>query len=84
LQVYDSLLNIVSSKLPELASLGKDVIYSEWTMKFLVLCLMACLLNQGCSWVGETAGKAQAKIERKVDAMQQGYEDGYKNEKRPK
>ena len=50
-------------------------------MKFLMICLTICVLSQGCSWVGETAGKAQAKLERKVGAMQQGYEDGYKNEK---
>jgi hypothetical protein len=41
-----------------------------------------CLaLPAGCSWVGQTAGKAQAKIERKADDLEQGYQKGYEEEK---
>ena len=35
----------------------------------------------GCSWMGRTAGKAQAKVERKADAVEQGYHQGYNEEK---
>ncbi len=44
--------------------------------------ILVCFLGvSGCHWVGSTAGKAQAKIERKIDAVQGGYEDGYSKEK---
>lgn len=34
-----------------------------------------------CSWVGETAGKAHAKIERKTQSVESGYQRGYDEEK---
>ncbi len=37
--------------------------------------------GSGCSWMGRTAGKAQAKVERKTDAVEQGYHQGYSEEK---
>ena len=50
-------------------------------MRILAVVLVAALFfSFGCSWVGRTAGKASAKIERKVDDVQQGYKDGYKEE----
>lgn len=50
-------------------------------MKILAAALIATFFfSLGCSWVGRTAGKASAKIERKVDDVQQGYKDGYKEE----
>jgi len=50
-------------------------------MRILATTLIALLfLSCGCSWVGRTAGKASAKIERKTDAVQQGYDDGRKEE----
>ena len=52
-------------------------------MRILATTLIALLfLSCGCSWVGRTAGKASAKIERKADAVQQGYNDGYKEEQK--
>ena len=53
----------------------------ESIMKILTAALIATFFfSLGCSWVGRTAGKASAKIERKVDDVQQGYKDGYKEE----
>jgi hypothetical protein len=42
---------------------------------------MFCALMAGCSWMGQTAGKAQAKIERKAQDLEQGYHKGYEGEK---
>ncbi|GAB1410780.1 hypothetical protein MASR1M90_19340 [Desulfovibrionales bacterium] len=39
------------------------------------------ILNTGCSWVGQTSGKVQAKLERKAQAVTDGYHKGYENEK---
>jgi len=50
-------------------------------MRIVILCLIGLILSTGCSWVGKTAGKAQAKIERKADALERGYEEGYTEEK---
>lgn len=46
----------------------------------LIICLAVGLLG-GCSWVGRTTGKVQAKIERKSDALEGGYQEGYEQEK---
>lgn len=46
------------------------------------LLLFGILGMIGCHWVGRTAGKAQAKIERKVDSVERGYDEGYSQEKR--
>ena len=46
-----------------------------------LLAVVALSAVSGCSWMGRTAGKAQAKIERKTDAVEQGYEQGYQQEK---
>lgn len=47
---------------------------------FLVFCLL-CVGVGGCSWMGRTAGKAQAKLERKAQAVEDGYHEGYESEK---
>lgn len=47
---------------------------------FLVFCLL-CVGVGGCSWMGKTAGKAQAKLERKTQAVEDGYHEGYESEK---
>lgn len=44
-----------------------------------LLCLAMSM--SACSWMGRTAGKAQAKIERGANSMEQGYNQGYKDEK---
>ena len=46
---------------------------------FLMTSIVAGLAS--CAWVGETAGKAQAKIERKTQAVESGYQRGYEEEK---
>ena len=53
-----------------------------WMRKGAVLLALAAVLagTAGCGWMGRTAGKAQAKVERGVDAMNQGYKDGYEKE----
>jgi hypothetical protein len=70
-------LNRQSSKPFEIFTKGMN-------MRIVIVCLAGFFLSTtctGCSWLGQTAGKAQAKIERKVNAVEQGYEEGYKNEK---
>lgn len=46
---------------------------------FLMTAVIAGLTS--CSWVGETAGKAHAKIERKTQSVESGYHRGYEEEK---
>lgn len=45
-----------------------------------ILCML-CVVVTGCAWVGKTTGKAQAKIERKAQDLEQGYHKGYEDEK---
>lgn len=47
----------------------------------LASCIIFILVAGGCSWVGQTAGKTQAKIERKTNDLEQGYHKGYREEK---
>lgn len=47
----------------------------------ILICCMLCALMAGCAWMGQTAGKAQAKIERKAQDLEQGYNKGYEEEK---
>jgi len=53
-----------------------------WMRNGVILLALATMLagTAGCGWMGRTAGKAQAKVERGVDAMNQGYKDGYEKE----
>lgn len=49
-------------------------------MRFAALCMLAVFLvlsGSGCSWVGQTTGKLQRKIEQNVDNLETGYEQGY-------
>lgn len=48
---------------------------------FLLLTLFSLTALSGCSWVGRTAGKAQAKIEESADETKSGYRQGYQQEK---
>lgn len=45
-----------------------------------VLCSL--MLSVGCSWVGETAGRAQAGVEKAISDTQAGYHKGYAQGKR--
>jgi hypothetical protein len=52
--------------------------------KFLctgLILIFAFVFMGGCGWVGRTAGKAQAKIERKADSVEEGYREGYEQER---
>ncbi len=51
-------------------------------MKIMAACLIALFFLPGCGWVGRTAGKATAKIERKVGSVEQGYKEGYREERK--
>ena len=44
---------------------------------FLTVLCATLFLCTACGWVGKTAGHAGAKIEKNVDEMKQGYEEGY-------
>ncbi len=56
--------------------------HEESPMRTAIFCLVTALLfTPGCAWVGRTAGKAQAKIERKADTVEGGYKEGYRQEK---
>jgi hypothetical protein len=73
------LINKRDTGMPE-AGKSKEYLF----MRTALLCMLSvsCLvLSGGCSWVGHTAGKAQAKIERKADSLEQGYQKGYEEEK---
>ncbi|MDR1686253.1 MAG: hypothetical protein LBR82_07430 [Desulfovibrio sp.] len=50
--------------------------------KLGVLCMVLLLgiSAGGCSWMGRTAGKAQAKVERKAHDLERGYHQGYEEE----
>ncbi|SFJ98608.1 hypothetical protein SAMN04488082_11141 [Desulfomicrobium apsheronum] len=48
---------------------------------FVFILVCSCLLASGCEWAGRSVGKAQAKIERKTDAVIDGYNEGYSSEK---
>ncbi|MDR0826407.1 MAG: hypothetical protein LBN33_00810 [Desulfovibrio sp.] len=53
-------------------------------MKRLAVLFVICALGAtlgGCSWMGRTAGKTQATIERKAGEVEQGYHQGYKEGK---
>ena len=47
----------------------------------LLLILFSLTSFAGCSWMGRTAGKAQAKIEDSAQDTKQGYRLGYAEEK---
>lgn len=47
----------------------------------IVMLMTVALSSTACSWVGRTAGKVQAKVERGADDMQSGYKEGYHEEK---
>jgi Sec-independent protein translocase protein TatA len=54
-------------------------------MKKILATLLIALLGfslSSCAWVGRTAGKAKAKVERNVGDMDRAYEQGYTDEKR--
>jgi outer membrane lipopolysaccharide assembly protein LptE/RlpB len=48
----------------------------------IFLAIMMTISLSACSWVGRTAGKAQAKIERKIGSVEHGYSQGYDTEKK--
>jgi hypothetical protein len=45
------------------------------------LVFLGLAFSGGCSKIGSTAGKAQAKIEKGVSNMEEGYHQGYAKEK---
>ena len=47
----------------------------------LLMGFSAALLLSGCAWAGRTAGKVQAKLERKAGSLERGYDQGYQREK---
>lgn len=51
------------------------------TICFLSIFFAVFTLNTGCSWVGQTSGKVQAKLEQKAQAVTDGYHEGYEKEK---
>ncbi|MDR2573122.1 MAG: hypothetical protein LBC94_02040 [Desulfovibrio sp.] len=53
-------------------------------MKKSLMAVLIVLLGfslSACAWMGRTAGKAKAKIERKTDEIDHAYHQGYANEK---
>ena len=39
--------------------------------------LAALMLSAGCSWIGETAGRAKAGVENAISDTKSGYHKGY-------
>ena len=51
--------------------------------KVLVLAVLCCTaFTTGCSWIGETAGRAKAGVENAISDTQSGYHKGYAQGKR--
>ena len=45
---------------------------------FLAATVLAALaLSAGCSWIGETAGRAKAGVENAISDTKSGYHKGY-------
>lgn len=45
---------------------------------FLAAALLTALsFNAGCSWIGETAGRAKAGVENAISDTKSGYHKGY-------
>ena len=44
--------------------------------------LFSVALAAGCSWIGETAGRAKAGVENAISDTQSGYHKGYSQGKR--
>ena len=49
-------------------------------MIFLLLTAILSALS-GCAWMGKAAGKAQAKMENKIDVMDRSYHESYEEER---
>ena len=43
--------------------------------------VIAVISLNGCSWVGETVGKAKAGVENAISDTKEGYHKGYAEEK---
>ena len=50
-------------------------------LMFTVAILALMALSTACSWVGETAGRAQAGVENAIHDTQTGYHKGYRQGK---
>lgn len=48
----------------------------------LLLVVAGLFLVNACSWIGETAGKAQAGVEGAVKDTKEGYHKGYEEGKK--
>lgn len=47
----------------------------------LLFLLGMMLHTSGCTWVGETAGRAKAGVENSMKNTKKGYEKGYNEQK---
>lgn len=45
--------------------------------KALILTVITLMVASGCSWMGETAGRAKAGIENSITNTKDGYHKGY-------
>lgn len=46
--------------------------------RFLTVAVLVVLaLSAGCSWIGETAGRAKAGVENAISDTKSGYHKGY-------
>ena len=43
----------------------------------LILSVLSILITTGCSWMGETAGRAKAGVENAINDTRNGYDKGY-------
>lgn len=49
---------------------------------FAVLTLIILAQTGACSWLGETAGRAQAGTEQAIEDTKEGYKKGYEEGKK--
>ncbi len=55
----------------------------QWMSKGAALLFLTAVLAgvSGCAWMGKTAGKAQAKMENSIEAMDRSYRESYEQER---
>lgn len=71
---------IANVSCPEIAGITVWEVFMFVRMMVLLV-LLGLTFSAGCAKVGSTAGKAQAKIEKGAENMEEGYHEGYAKEK---
>lgn len=57
--------------------IGRQVSMRHFQIFLASAVLTALALAAGCSWIGETAGRARAGVENAINDTRSGYHKGY-------